>query len=222
MTVSEVSVARRTVKLAGTAANMSLAFGIKLEKYGYEGRTTVPVSAPLNFPKMLPSPSEPFSVWTTAGRPSAFSNSDRNRERGFQRFVYTASGQSLYQFPLDVDGAGQTVGILELGGGYKTADLKNYFSGLGIKEPEVVSVSVDGGKNTPTNAHRLTCAIHIKRKLVEACDLTRCIRNAGSRVRGFGPNSKMRSGLGRLSRPRTAWTDSATSSGSSMVPIRAR
>ena len=58
----------------------------------------------------------------------------------------------FYQFPLDVDGTGQTVGILELGGGYKPADLKNYFSSTGIKQPTVIPVSVDGGKNAPTNA----------------------------------------------------------------------
>jgi kumamolisin len=57
----------------------------------------------------------------------------------------------LYDFPLDVDGTGQTVGILELGGGYKAADLKTYFSSLGIKQPSVVSVSVDKGTNSPTN-----------------------------------------------------------------------
>jgi kumamolisin len=57
----------------------------------------------------------------------------------------------LYQYPLDVDGTGETVGILELGGGYKPADLKKYFSGLGVKQPAVVSLSVDKGKNAPTN-----------------------------------------------------------------------
>ncbi len=57
----------------------------------------------------------------------------------------------LYSFPLDVDGTGQTVGILELGGGYRPADLKTYFSSLGIAEPTVASVSVDKGKNKPTN-----------------------------------------------------------------------
>ena len=56
----------------------------------------------------------------------------------------------LYQFPTGVDGTGETVGILELGGGYKTADLKNYFASLKIKEPSIVSVSVDKGKNSPT------------------------------------------------------------------------
>ncbi|MGA2602410.1 MAG: S53 family peptidase, partial [Bryobacteraceae bacterium] len=57
----------------------------------------------------------------------------------------------LYQFPLDVDGTGQTVGILELGGGYHPVDLKNYFSSMKINEPTVVAVSVDKGKNKPTN-----------------------------------------------------------------------
>ena len=59
----------------------------------------------------------------------------------------------LYQFPLDVDGTGQTIGILELGGGYRPADLQTYFSSIGVKEPTVISVSVDKGKNAPTNAN---------------------------------------------------------------------
>jgi kumamolisin len=59
----------------------------------------------------------------------------------------------LYQFPSGADGTGETVGILELGGGYKPADLTNYFSSLGIKEPVVTSVSVDKGQNDPTNAN---------------------------------------------------------------------
>ena len=45
------------------------------------------------------------------------------------------------------------------------------------------------------NAYRLTGAIHVEGKLIKTRDLSRCIRNAGSRVRGFGPDSKMRSGL---------------------------
>ncbi len=59
----------------------------------------------------------------------------------------------LYQFPLNATGADETVGILELGGGYKPADLKNYFASLGITQPSVTSVSVDGGKNAPTDAN---------------------------------------------------------------------
>jgi kumamolisin len=59
----------------------------------------------------------------------------------------------LYQFPQGATAAGQTIGIIELGGGYKTADLTTYFKTLGQKAPQVSAVSVDGGKNSPTTAN---------------------------------------------------------------------
>jgi len=154
LTVSDVSVARRTVKLEGTAANMSLAFGIRLEKYEAEGQDYRARIGTIELPEDVAESVE--AVLGLDNRPQA-----RAHFRIRTETANAASGVSytprqvagLYQFPLDVDGAGQTVGILELGGGYKTADLKNYFSGLGIEEPEVVSVSVDGGANTPTKAN---------------------------------------------------------------------
>lgn len=57
---------------------------------------------------------------------------------------------ALYHYPTAGNGQGQTIGIIELGGGYKTADLTNYFSGLGIAAPSVTSVAVDGGSNAPS------------------------------------------------------------------------
>jgi kumamolisin len=39
--------------------------------------------------------------------------------------------------------------LIELGGGYKQADLNTYFQGLKIAPPTVVAVGVDGGANTP-------------------------------------------------------------------------
>lgn len=46
-------------------------------------------------------------------------------------------------------GAGQRIAIIELGGGYDTADLDAYFAGLGITGPQVTAVSVDGAVNQP-------------------------------------------------------------------------
>lgn len=60
-----------------------------------------------------------------------------------------------YAFPSNVTGAGETVGIVELGGGFSTTDLDTYFTGLGVTPPSVTAVSVDGGTNSPgtdTNA----------------------------------------------------------------------
>jgi kumamolisin len=56
----------------------------------------------------------------------------------------------LYNFP-KATGAGQTVAIIELGGGFPASDLTTYFGGLGIKPaPSVTAVGVDGAQNQPT------------------------------------------------------------------------
>src|SRR5215475_6433869 len=46
-----------------------------------------------------------------------------------------------YHFPVDaggmaLDGTGQTIGIIELGGGYRSSDLKVFFNELGMKSPK--------------------------------------------------------------------------------------
>ncbi len=56
---------------------------------------------------------------------------------------------SLYNFPAGTDGTGQTIAIIELGGGYTQSDLDMYFSGLGLATPSVTAVGVDGGSNSP-------------------------------------------------------------------------
>ena len=50
----------------------------------------------------------------------------------------------LYNFPTEFDGSGQSIGLIEFGGGYKETDLAAYFSGLEIAKPKVTWVSVDG------------------------------------------------------------------------------
>ena len=61
-----------------------------------------------------------------------------------------------YKFPAGTDGTGQTMAIIELGGGFGTQDLDAYFSGLGITTPSVAAVGVDGASNAagqdPTGA----------------------------------------------------------------------
>ncbi|HKB30181.1 MAG TPA: S53 family peptidase, partial [Streptosporangiaceae bacterium] len=52
-----------------------------------------------------------------------------------------------YQFPAGTDGSGQTLAIIELGGGFAATDLNAYFSGLGIAAPSVTAVGVDGAVN---------------------------------------------------------------------------
>jgi hypothetical protein len=55
----------------------------------------------------------------------------------------------LYDFPTEFDGTGQTIGLIELGGGYRDSDLVAYFSKLKLPKPNLTSVGVDGAKNAP-------------------------------------------------------------------------
>jgi kumamolisin len=155
LTVSEVSPERRTVKLEGTAANMIQAFEVKLDRYENEKQQYRARTGVIKLPSDLAPSVE--AVLGLDDRPQAkthFRVHDEKTPRAAASagVSYTPRQVAqLYQFPLDVDGTGQTVGILEFGGGYHPADLKNYFSSLGVKEPTVTSVSVDKGKNKPTN-----------------------------------------------------------------------
>jgi kumamolisin len=58
----------------------------------------------------------------------------------------------IYQFPAGTDGTGQTIGIIELGGGYSASDLDTYFSGLGLAVPSVTAQGIDGASNVPDQA----------------------------------------------------------------------
>jgi kumamolisin len=55
----------------------------------------------------------------------------------------------VYRFPPHTDGAGQTIAIVELGGGFDRHDLDGYFAGLGLPSPTVTAVGVDGARNAP-------------------------------------------------------------------------
>ena len=148
LSVTERSAARRSVVLTGTAENMQNAFGTSLAHYEaptgrYRGRTG-PITLPANLQDVV------VAVLGLDNRPAAKPHLRMSRAAAAAPggLAPTLVGQ-LYNFPAGAHGAGQTIGIIELGGGYKTADLNTYFTGLGIKAPTVSSVSVDGGANKP-------------------------------------------------------------------------
>jgi kumamolisin len=147
LTVTERHPGRRTVVLSGTAENIQKAFGTTLAHYdsptgSYRGRTgTI----------MIPEELQPIvtAVLGLDNRPVAKPHVRMSRAAKTPAGISPAEVARLYSFPSGLDGAGQTIGIIELGGGYQTSDLNAYFGGLGIKTPTVSSVSVDGGVNKP-------------------------------------------------------------------------
>jgi kumamolisin len=59
------------------------------------------------------------------------------------KFPQTYEGQAL-------NGAGQTIAIVELGGGFRSSDLKVFFHEIGVTRPSVSAISVDHAGHTPT------------------------------------------------------------------------
>jgi kumamolisin len=60
-----------------------------------------------------------------------------------------------YRFPTEaggmkLDGAGQTIALIELGGGYRDSDLAAFFADAGIATPHITAVSVDHAGNHPS------------------------------------------------------------------------
>lgn len=55
-----------------------------------------------------------------------------------------------YNFPTGVDGSGQTVALIELGGGFQPDDVAQYFAAKKVKRSgKLTSIGVDGAANTP-------------------------------------------------------------------------
>ncbi len=156
---------RRGVRISGTTAAMQNAFGVTLQQQIHEGATYRVREGAIQLPQELagmveavlgldnrPQAKPHFRVAQSSAKGSAGRSS-----RGAS-IISQASGISytpvqiagLYQFPQNASGAGQTIGLIELGGGYRKADITAYFKSLGLKAPKVTAVSVDKGKNAPS------------------------------------------------------------------------
>jgi kumamolisin len=55
----------------------------------------------------------------------------------------------LYEFPRHLDGSGQRIAVIELGGGFRRGELRGYFAKLGVEMPRITAISVDGARNRP-------------------------------------------------------------------------
>jgi len=145
---------RRTVTLAGTAADMEKAFNVDLVGFEHPDGTYRSHTGPIQVPEAYASIIQ--GIFGLDNRPVAHPHIRlRNPNRSFGTRASTTAYTplqvaSLYDFPNDADGDGQTIGILELGGGYRPADLQHYFQSLNLRVPAVRAVLVDQANNRPS------------------------------------------------------------------------
>ena len=146
LVVLETNYARRSVVVEGTIAGLAAAFGTTMQMYRdgatvFRGRTGT-LSVPAALGDVV------AGVFGLDERPQARAQF-RPAAATAQSYTPLQIGQA-YAFPDGVTGSGETIAIVELGGGFAQTDLDAFFGGLGIATPSVTSVSVDGATNAPT------------------------------------------------------------------------
>ena len=147
LTVVQEHAARRTVVLSGTVAQFNAAFQVQLQQMqhdscSYRGRT-----GSIALPSALDGVVE--AVLGLDSRPQASAHF-RIRPAASAATSFTPPQvASLYGFP-NGTGAGVCVALIELGGGFRPADLDTYFKSLGVASPAVTAVSVDHAQNAPS------------------------------------------------------------------------
>ena len=168
--VTDTNAAERTVTLSGTAPAYSKAFGVDLKMYksgdvayrGREGDILIPENLQGIVTSVTGLDNRPFAKphyrirRGTARAAGVGVTADRSTASASVPTGFTPPQlASLYNFPNNLDGTGQTIAILELGGGFHPAELTTYFQNLGIATPPSVTAATytNGGTNSPgTNA----------------------------------------------------------------------
>ncbi|HEY3770891.1 MAG TPA: S53 family peptidase [Candidatus Angelobacter sp.] len=161
LAVVEQNLAARTIKLSGTVAAVQKAFGVDLKIYedatgarSYRGRTGE-IHLPDTLADIVQSvhgldnrdqakPHFRLVHQTVEPRLGSTAHAAKKLSAVTPKQVATA-----YNFPKDATGKNQTIALIELGGGYKAADLTKYFQQQGAN-PKVSAVSVHGATNHPT------------------------------------------------------------------------
>jgi kumamolisin len=144
---------RRSVVLSGTVAHFNDAFGVDLQQFEYDGGSYRGRTGAVQLPPELKGVVE--GVFGLDNRPQARPHFRARSGHGNVHWKAQSSSfdpnqvASLYDYPSG-NGKGECIALIELGGGYRPADLSAYFSQLKIPLPKVSAVSVDHGKNHPT------------------------------------------------------------------------
>ncbi len=157
LSIVETDLAKGSVKLAGSVANLSKAFNVTLMNYQTPSGTYRGRSGPVHIPTEL------------AGIVTAVLGLD-NRPQARPHFrtyrppltAHTSSAQAAgtftplqvaaaYDFPTNSGGANEAIAIIELGGGFRPTDVQAYFKNtLNLTPPTFMAISVDGATNSPT------------------------------------------------------------------------
>jgi kumamolisin len=162
LTIVDAENGTATIKLLGTVGQFNTLFDIQLEDITDNNRIYVTHTKDLTIPNEIND-----VVEMIAGLDNSVSfkhNAIPNNSAPFKIDPNIISNPTpldlaqAYQFPRtsgndQSQGVGACVAIVELGGGWTTQNLTSTFSRIGLSNPNVVDILVDGATNDPTDAN---------------------------------------------------------------------
>ncbi|GBR09973.1 peptidase S53 propeptide [Acetobacter oeni LMG 21952] len=160
--VDEADAARHIIRISGTVKQACAAFQPeKLGMFRFAGKAEPCMAREGNLSLPASISSDIVAVMGFDERPVARAHFRRRKERaGNPQQIASAAQAAIswspvavakhYGFPDDVTGAGQTIGLIELGGGFTSEQMTSYLQSLNIgRTGTLLAVSVDNSTNAP-------------------------------------------------------------------------
>ncbi|HFU7058100.1 TPA: protease pro-enzyme activation domain-containing protein [Bacillus cereus] len=150
--VKDINIAAGTVVLSGTVDKFSTAFGVELANYehpdfSYRGRT-----GHVHIPEEIAAIVE--AVLGLDNRPQVSPHicilEENSTSTAAKKTFTPPEVAKLYNFP-SLNCKDQCIAIAEFNGGYNPPDMVQYFNSLGVSQPKIVDVLVDGAHNQTGN-----------------------------------------------------------------------
>jgi kumamolisin len=152
ITVGSSDLASRRLRISGTVATMSRVFGVELSAVTSLAADGSPADHRHRTGGLMVPATLDGVITAVLGlddRPQARAEFRVAEARAVSVSYTPIELGQIYRFPPGTDGSGETIAIIELGGGFAQAELTAYFASLGITGPTVTAVGVDGAKNQP-------------------------------------------------------------------------
>jgi kumamolisin len=148
LNITYVDPGARTVTISGTVRDLASLFGADLELHKLGNRVFRSRRGHLYVPQELAG--RVLVVIGFDSRPMLCSRRALGDTAAPANSYTPIEISRLYDFPPNANGEGQTIALIELGGGYRNQDLHSYWKQLGIDPVKVSSISVAGAQNRPT------------------------------------------------------------------------
>jgi kumamolisin len=139
---------RRNFRLCGSAASVGRAFKTSFDQFELDGERFFAAATPPTIPP----------EW--AGLVEAmFGLESSPHARPSRRCLLRAQGTpapfqvlaEAYKFPHGFDGTGETIAVIEFGGGFRSEDIAQFCARAGVAPPRITVVETGGGANRPAS-----------------------------------------------------------------------